>query len=143
MKTFFARYLKFQNILRGESRRNPCILTLDASNSLKTGSNQKVHENRPQLFFNSTLETGLTLRKWSTGRQITGVGKKHLIIFHMESFDSLTSNSLKTGSNQKVHENGPQLFFNSTLETGLTLRKWSTRRPVKALTWQKFIVQLK
>ena len=61
---------------KGESRRIPCISTLDALNSVKTGSNKKMQENIPQLFFNFTLETGLTLWKWSTGRQVTVVGKK-------------------------------------------------------------------
>ena len=56
--------------------RNPGISTLDALNSVKSGSNQKVQENKPQLFFNSELKTCLTLWKRSTWRQVTGVRKK-------------------------------------------------------------------
>ena len=43
---------------------------------MKTASNKKMLENRPQLFFNSALETGLTLRNWTTMSQVRGVGKK-------------------------------------------------------------------
>ena len=39
-------------------------LTLDASNSVKTGSNKKMQEKRPQLFLNFTLETCLTRWSW-------------------------------------------------------------------------------
>ena len=57
---FHAQHFDFC-FLQGEKRRNPCSLTVDASNSIKTASNQKMLENIPQLFFNSALETGLTL----------------------------------------------------------------------------------
>ena len=44
-------------LLQGETGRNLCMLTLKAPKSMKTGSNQKMLENKPQLFFNSALKT--------------------------------------------------------------------------------------
>ena len=68
--------LSFLSILEGESGVNQYSLTLDASQRHKTGSDQKVEENKPVFFFNFELFTCATLKFWTTWGQVTLVGKK-------------------------------------------------------------------